>query len=188
MPRKPSIANRYVLFANRLNDFCGRMVAWLVVVMILVTISQIILNIFHDGSRQAQDLIVYMFGILFLVGVSYTLRHDNHVRVDIFYNKMSPCGRAWVDLLGTLLFLLPFCIVLFWVSLPYVSSSWAVLEGSRQGGGIPAVFILKSFLLLMPVLLLIQGIANALVCYEIIRQHGSSDKTDDPQHDNTGGI
>jgi TRAP-type mannitol/chloroaromatic compound transport system permease small subunit len=80
--------------------------------------------------------------------------------VDIFYGKLSPQRKAWVDLIGTLLFLLPFCIFTIWVSLPYVSASWRLLEGSREAGGLPLVFLLKTFIPLMAALLLLQGLST----------------------------
>lgn len=176
MPKSTSRSRAFISFANNLNDFCGRMVAWLVVAMILVTITLVSTEFFfNSSSRKAADSILYMFGILFMVGVAYTLKHNNHVRVDIFYSKMSVRKRAWVDLIGTLIFLIPFCIVVFWVSLSPVIKSWSILEGAIDNG-IPATFILKSFLLVMPVLILIQGIANVLVCFQTL----SSDIPQEP--------
>lgn len=175
MTDRPTRSQRYISFANNLSDLSGRLVSWLTVAMILITITLVGAHYFFNAnSRIAQDAVLYMFGILFMVGVAYTLRHDNHVRVDIFYSKMSAHKRAWVDFLGTIIFLIPFCLVVFWLSLPLVLKSWAIAEGSKDAG-IPALFILKSFVLVMPVLLVLQGIANALQALNIIR-HGSTVK------------
>jgi len=177
MTDRPTRSQRYISFANNLSDLCGRAVSWLAVAMILITIVLVGAHYFFNAnSRIAQDAVLYMFGILFMVGVAYTLRHDNHVRVDIFYSKMSAHKRAWVDLGGTILFLIPFCIVVFWLSLPLVIKSWAIAEGSKDAG-IPALFILKSFVLVMPILLVLQAVANALKALDIIR-HGSADEED----------
>ncbi|VAW73234.1 hypothetical protein MNBD_GAMMA12-566 [hydrothermal vent metagenome] len=159
----------YISFANQLNEFCGKMVAWLIVAMILVTIALVSSHfLFNSSSRMVEESVIYMFAIVFMVGVSYTLKHNNHVRVDIFYNKMSSRQRAFVDLGGTLLFLVPFCLVVFWLSLTPVINSWNILEGAKDSGGIPALFILKSFLLIMPSLLLIQGIATILLSLQTL--------------------
>ncbi len=170
MSSRPSKTQSFISFANKLNDFCGRTVSWLIVAMILVTIILISAQfLFNSNSRIVEESLIYMFGMVFMVGVAYTLRHNNHVRVDIFYSKKSTRSRAWVDLAGTLLFLVPFCIVVFWLSLGPVIKSWSILEGAKDSGGIPAIFILKSFLLVMPILILIQGIANALSCIQTLQ-------------------
>jgi len=176
MHKAPNKFQAYISFANNLSDFCGRIVAWLVVAMILMTIALVTTQFFfNSSSNMAEESVIYMFGILFMIGVSYTLRHDNHVRVDIFYSKMSVRNRAWVDLIGTLIFLVPFCIVVFWKSLRPVIKSWGILEGALDNG-IPAIFLLKSFLLVMPVLVLIQGFAIALVCVQTIRSNEQQER------------
>ncbi len=172
----------YISFANNLNDFFGKMVAWLVLAMILMTIILVSVHfLFNSSSRMAEESVIYMFAILFMVGVSYTLKHNNHVRVDIFYNKMSPRQRAFVDLGGTLLFLIPFCLVMFWLSLTPVINSWSLLEGAKDSGGIPALFILKSFLLIMPTLLLIQGVATILVSLQTLTSRHHPDNQREPK-------
>ena len=90
------------------------------------------------------------------------IAYDGHVRVDIFYRPLSAKGKAWINALGTLLLLIPTCIFLLWISWEYVASSWSYFEGSRESGGIDAVFLLKTLLLIMPVLLILQGLANLL--------------------------
>ncbi|HDK37794.1 MAG TPA: TRAP transporter small permease subunit, partial [Thiolapillus brandeum] len=100
----------------------------------------------------------------------YTLRHQGHVRVDIFYHKFSERTCAWVDLLGTLLLLFPLVGFIFWVSWDYVLESWKVLEGSREAGGLPGVFLLKTLLLLMPLTMMLQGLALMLRSWQTI--HG----------------
>jgi TRAP-type mannitol/chloroaromatic compound transport system permease small subunit len=90
------------------------------------------------------------------------LLHGGHVRVDIFYREASPKRRAFVDLAGTILFLLPVCVIIAWASWSYVGQSWSNLEGSKETSGIPAVFILKSIILAFVVLVSLQGISLAL--------------------------
>jgi len=103
-----------------------------------------------------------LHAVLFLVAAAYTLKYDEHVRVDIFYQKLNIRGRAWIDLLGGLLVLLPVCIFIFWISWVYVQESWRVLESSSETGGLPGVYLLKSVILLMAALLILQGLALIL--------------------------
>ena len=159
----------YISFANKLNDFCGKSFAWLTLAMVLITISIVLSKFFFNTSSiQIEESVTYMFGMMFMVGVAYTLRHDNHVRVDIFYSKMSKRSKAWVDIFGTVVFLLPFCLFVLWFSFGPVIDSWGV-EGAKDTGGIPAIYVLRAFLLVMPVLLAIQGLANILTNLETIK-------------------
>uniref|UniRef100_A0A1S7LKC5 TRAP transporter small permease protein n=1 Tax=Magnetococcus massalia (strain MO-1) TaxID=451514 RepID=A0A1S7LKC5_MAGMO len=131
--------------------------------MVLVTFGVVIMRyLFDQGSIAWQESITYMHGMLFMVGAAYTLRHDGHVRVDLIYRPLSPRGKAVVDLLGSLILLLPFAVFLFWVSWDYVAASWAVKEGSREAGGLDAVYLLKSIILVMPALMILQGAIESL--------------------------
>jgi len=153
-----------------LNDWTGRGVAWLTLGMVVVTFGVVLLRyLFESGSIAMQESISYMHALLFLLGAGYTLRHDGHVRVDIFYRRFSHRGRAWVDLFGALLLLLPLSIFILWHSWDYVASSWSLLEGSREAGGIPAVYLLKSAILAMALLLILQGSSQIIHSLLILR-------------------
>jgi len=108
--------------------------------------------------------------VVFMLGAAYTLRHDEHVRVDVLYRRMSDRSRAIVDLAGTVLFLLPLCGYLLYETVPYVESSWRVAERSREAGGLPALYLLKAVIPLMAVLLAIQGLATVLRCVDRLKQ------------------
>ena len=114
---------------------------------------------FNTGWIAMQESILFMHALVFMLGAAYTLKQDGHVRVGIFYRKLGSRGKAWVDLLGTLLLLMPVSLFILWVSWDYVASSWALLEGSREAGGLPGVYLLKSSILLMTGLLILQGLA-----------------------------
>jgi TRAP-type mannitol/chloroaromatic compound transport system permease small subunit len=114
---------------------------------------------FDAGSIALQESVTYMHAMLFMLGAAYTLQLNGHVRVDIFYQRFGPRGRAWVDLLGTLFLLIPVCLYILTSSWGYVTESWAVNEGSREAGGLPYVYWLKTLLVAMPLLLLLQGVA-----------------------------
>ncbi|MBK5930224.1 TRAP transporter small permease subunit [Halochromatium salexigens] len=141
------------------NRAVGTAVAWLALAMVLVTFIVVVLRYgFDAGSIALQESITYMHATLFMLGVAYTLRQDAHVRVDILYQRFTRRGRAWVDLLGTLFLLTPVCVFLFIASWEYVADAWSVREGSREAGGLPGVWLLKTLLLVMPVLMLLQGL------------------------------
>ena len=95
-------------------------------------------------------------------GFAFTLKHDGHVRVDIFYRGFSPRFKALVNLIGGLLFLIPFCLLIFFTSWDYVLASWVIRETSAENNGLPFIYLLKTLMLLMPVTLLLQGIAEII--------------------------
>lgn len=158
---------------ENLIDLTGRIVSWLSLVMVLVTFIVVVLRYLFDvGSIALQESITYMHAILFLVGAAWTLRHDAHVRVDILYNRCNAERKALINLCGSLLLLLPLAGFIAYVSWEYVIDSWSVYEGSREAGGLPGVFLLKSFILIMAALLVLQAIAIVLRCVAVIRgQH-----------------
>lgn len=151
---------------DRLNEAVGRTVAWLTLAMVAVTFAVVILRYgFSIGSIAVQESVSYMHALVFMLAAAYTYRHDEHVRVDIFYRRLSDRGRAWIDLGGTLFLLLPVMAFIFWTSLDYVASAWGLREGSREAGGLPFVYLLKTALLVMPSLFALQGLAT--ICRSI---------------------
>jgi TRAP-type mannitol/chloroaromatic compound transport system permease small subunit len=152
--------------ANGLDRFAertGHTAAWLALLLVLVTFGVVVLRyLFEIGSIALQEAILYLHASLFLLGAAYTLKADGHVRVDIVYHRLSPRGRALVDLLGAILLLLPVCGFLLWISWDYVATSWSLREGSRETGGLPYVYLLKTLIPLASGLLILQGISQAL--------------------------
>lgn len=157
------ILHRVIGLCDALNERVGRLTAWGTLAMVVVTFAIVVLRyLFNLGWIAMQESVTYLHAMIFMLGAAYTLKHDGHVRVDIFYQKASARGRAWVDLLGTLLFLLPFCLFLFWVSWEYVAASWALHEGSRDSGGLPWLYLLKTLIPVMSLLLILQGVVMLL--------------------------
>ena len=145
---------------NTINEWIGRSVAWLTLSMIILTTIIVILRyVFNTGSIALQESVNYMHASVFLLGIAYTLKHDGHVRVDIFYQKFSKKTKAWIDLLGTLILLMPSSMFIIWVSFNYVEKSWSIFEGSRETGGLDGVFLIKTLIIIMPILLIMQGIS-----------------------------
>ncbi len=155
---KPLPALRRLIDA--FNQRIGLWVAWAALAMVLVQFTVVIGRyIFGVNFIWMQESVIYLHGVMFMLGAGYTLLHDGHVRVDIWYREASPRFKARVDLAGATLFLLPVCGLIWFFSWPYVVNSWAVLEGSRETSGIQAVFALKSLLLLFVFLLVLQGVS-----------------------------
>lgn len=148
---------------EKVSVWSGQLIAWLTLLMVLITFSIVVLRYgFASGSIAMQESVVYMHALVFLIGIPYTLKYDGHVRVDIFYSKMTPRNKAWVNLFGTLLLLLPVTLFIAWVSWDYVIASWEMREESGEAGGLPGVYLLKANILLMTLLLLTQGISQFL--------------------------
>jgi TRAP-type mannitol/chloroaromatic compound transport system permease small subunit len=153
------------------SEISGRFIAWLTLFIVLITFIVVVLRyVFDMGSIAMQESISYMHAFIFMLGAAYTLKHDGHVRVDIFYRKMSLCRKAWVDFLGTILLLFPVCLFIFFSSWDYVFTSWSQLEESSEAGGLAYVYLLKTTLLIMPLLLMIQGAALALKNLLLIKE------------------
>ncbi len=145
------------------NEHIGRVASWLALLMVLLQFVVVVMRyIFGFGYIAMQEGIIYLHATLFLVGAGYTLLHGGHVRVDIFYREAPPRWRALIDLLGVILFLMPVCVVIGWASWPYLEQSWSVFESSAETSGIPAIYALKSMILVFVVLIALQGLSLAL--------------------------
>lgn len=148
---------------DRLSDCLGRAIAWLTLAMVLLTIVVVVLRyVFEIGAIALQESVMYLHGIVFLLGIPFALKEDSHVRVDIFYSRMTANQRRVVNTTGHLLFLLPVSLTILVLSWPYTLAAWRVFEGSAEVGGIPAVFLLKTLIPVMAILLLLQGISELL--------------------------
>lgn len=148
---------------QRISEGTGKLIAWLTLPMVAGTFVIVVLRYAFDlGWIWMQEAIVWIHAAVFMLASAYTLKRDEHVRVDIFYRRLAPRGKALVDLLGICLFLLPVSLFVLAVSWDYVAVSWAIREGSREAGGLPypAVPLLKSVIVVTAVLLAVEGIAE----------------------------
>lgn len=162
---------KIVTFSDRLSDTLGRAVAWLAIAMVVLTGAVVVLRYgLEIGSIALQESITYLHASVFLLGAGYTLRHDGHVRVDIFYRRMSARGRALVNLLGSLLLLLPVSGFIAWASWDYVAVSWQMREDSQEAGGLPYVYLLKSLILVLAGILILQGLTEILRNILVLRK------------------
>ncbi len=157
---------------DRISTASGQAAAWLTLVMVVITFVIVVMRyVFDAGLIWVQESVVWMHAVVFMLGAAYTLSAEEHVRVDVFYGTMGEQRRAWVDLIGVLIFLLPLCVFLGWASFDFVMQSWSIGESSRESGGLPYPFVplLKSVLLLMPVTVALQGVSLALKSFKTLR-------------------
>ncbi len=158
---------------DRVSSVAGQAVSWLTLLMVLVTVVIVIMRYAFDaGLIWLQESLTWMHAVVFMLGAAWTLQQDEHVRVDVFYRTMGVRQRALVNLLGVVLFVYPLCGFIFYEALDYVQRAWAFREISRDSGGLPypAIPVLKSVLLLMPLAVALQGTALLLRSVERLRQ------------------
>ncbi len=148
---------------DRINAAVGRAAAWCCVFIVVAEFAVVVMRYaFGVGWIGLQESVLYAHAALFMLAAAWTLQVGGHVRVDIFYGQAKPRARALVDLFGALIFLIPFAVVLAWVSGPYAARSWAIMESSREASGLPIVYLFKSLIPLFAVLLGLQGLAQAV--------------------------
>jgi len=159
---------------DRLNELIGRLTSWLVILMILVGVWNVIGRYLGRiiGQNLTSNTLIeiqwYLFDLVFLLGGAYALKHNEHVRVDIFYTQWNPKRKALANLIGTLLFLIPFSIIVVVVSWGYVLNSWADLENSGNPGGLP-IYPIKTIIIVSFVLLFLQGISEAIKTFAVFK-------------------
>jgi TRAP-type mannitol/chloroaromatic compound transport system permease small subunit len=155
---------------NQLNYRVGQMISWLTLLLVALVISVVLSRYFLGiGSIAIQESVSYVHAIIFMLGLAYTLQRGGHVRVDIFYREFSARGKALIDLLGAALFLLPFCGFILFSSWDYVMASWSIKETSSETGGIAAVYLLKTLMIIMPATLALQGIAQIIESIMVVK-------------------
>lgn len=145
---------------DRINEFVGKGGSWLTLFLILLVSGDVLSRyLFQKTSVAVQELEWHIFALVFLLAAGYTLKNNAHVRVDFFYQRLGKRGKAFIDLVGCILFLIPGCILVMKSSLPFVESSWAFQEGSPDPGGLPARYILKAAIPVGFFLVFLQGLA-----------------------------
>jgi TRAP-type mannitol/chloroaromatic compound transport system permease small subunit len=143
---------------DRCNVALGRAVSWLTLLMVLIgTVVVFIRYVMHEGSAQLQEAMMYMHGIVFLCAAGYALSVGAHVRVDFIYERLSMKKRAWIDIVGAIVLLIPFSLSIFLFSITYVKNSWAIWERSADLRGLPGVFLIKTLIWVFAISLLLQA-------------------------------
>jgi TRAP-type mannitol/chloroaromatic compound transport system permease small subunit len=162
----PTAADRI----ERVIAAVGRAVIWFSLFLVLVQFAVVVLRYaLGIGSIWLAESIIYFHAALFMLAAAWTLQQNGHVRVDVFYSTASPRAKAAINLMGSLLLLLPFMAVILWFAIPYVWRSWSILERSRETSGLPLVYVLKTLIPLFAILMALQGISQAIRASLILR-------------------
>ena len=152
---------------DALNEWVGSTLSWLVLLMVLLGVYNAVTRKLSQtiGVDLSSNMYIeaqwYMFSLIFLWGGAYTLKHRAHVRVDILYSRVSLKAKAWIDILGTLLFLMPLSLLIIWVTIPYAGASWSIFEMSPDPGGLPR-YLIKTVIPIAFILVLFQGISELI--------------------------
>ena len=163
---------------DEINDLLGRWVASLTLIMVLVTVVIVVLRYgFSIGFIWMQESVRFMHGFVFLLCAAYTLLHNGHVRVDIFYAKMSERGKARVDIIGNIVFLIPVCIAILLYSYNYVLNSWIEMEGSLEERGLHAVYLLKTCIWIFAGTMIAQGFSRIIHCTALLLGRGVTEQS-----------
>lgn len=175
MQRFYSILSAISSLIEAIIEWAGKIVAWLTLFMLLAVVLVLILRHGFDLSAiPLKESVTYMHALVFMVGAAYTLKHNEHVRVDVFYQKFSPRKKAWVEILGFLFLLTPVCWFIYHYSYQTVAFNWALETGSNDPGGIPYLYALMGLLLVLPVSLFLQGLASTIKNWLFLAGHGEN--------------
>ncbi len=161
--QKLNFTELYIKFMDTFSEHMGVGIGWFTTIMVVVVFVNVLLRyVFGQSLLALQDLSWYVFGLVFLIGAAYTLKHDRHVRVDIFYVNYPPKVKVWTNFLGGIFFLIPFCILGIWVSWEFVARSFLISETSPDAGGLAARYLAKTMIPIGFLLILLQGISIIL--------------------------
>ena len=170
---------KFVSIVDDLSETLGRLVSWTTLIIVLVGSWNAITRYFSRSTgidfhaNALQDAQWYLFSAMFLLGASYALKRDEHVRVDVIYHRLSHRAQLWINLVGHIAFLIPFCCVVIWASWRLVVDSWSILEGSPDPGGLPR-YVVKTMIPIGFACLLLQGVAETIKTVIALRRGDSS--------------
>lgn len=171
---------RLILFLDGVTGWVGRLFTWLVLVMVVLMFANVLFRyVFGMVNPMLYQAVNWAFGMVLTACAGYALLHDDHVRVDVFYGPASVRTKAWINIFGGFFLLAPFLYVLWDRVFPYVKRSWLLREGAQELSGIPAVYILKSFLLVFIIVLAIQGLS--VVLKSVLTLRGASVAESEPR-------
>lgn len=160
---------------DRLSQFIGRGLRWVVLLLVVLGVINVLGR--YIGARLGVQLSsnsllegqIQAFNLIFLLGAAYLLAENGHIRVDVLHGQLGALKKAWVELLGSILLLIPFCLVMIWYSSDYVSRAWQRLEVSPNPGGLP-LYPIKTVIIIGFVLLLLQAVSQAIKAVAVIRE------------------
>lgn len=170
-----ALVDRIAGTIDRMNGLIGSIAGWMATFMVVIQFGTVVMRfVFGENLILVQDMVLYLHGMVFMLGAGYLLMRDGHVRVDLIYRDLSVRQKHWIDLGGSVLLLIPFSLVLLILSLPYTFNSWLIFESSREFTGLPLTFVLKTTIPIFALLILLQCIANVLRLSMSLMRGGAS--------------
>lgn len=170
-----NICGTFIKHQNQFQDHIGKFVAWGTLSLVVLTVLVDILRYgFDSGSIALQEAVMYNHAMVFMLGIAYTYCHNQHVRVDLFYGQMSEERKAWVNLIGSILFTLPVMVFILWSGWDYVSASWQIQETSAEAGGLEYLYVLKTLIIIMALLVIMQALSVMAESAITIHDHKAS--------------
>ena len=171
--------NKLASYIDRFTEQCGKLISWLTLaIVVLIGFDVLFRYAFNKSTAALFELEWHLFAMLFMLGLAYTFKYDKHVRVDVFYTRFSTKKKALVNLLGTALFLIPFCIVAIKTSIPFVLASYQILESSADPGGLPYRFIIKAMIPVGFTFLLLQAVSELIKSWAQLTDDQIKDSND----------
>lgn len=157
------VLRRILSIIGNINEYAGKGVAWLTTALVLLVVVDVVYRrLLSDTQTWIMEMEWHLFALIFLIGAGYALKHDRHVRVDLFYARFSARDKARVNLAGGVLFLLPWCIALMVFGYQFARDAWLIRETSPDPGGLPARYLIKFSIVIGAFLLFLQGIASVV--------------------------
>ncbi len=173
-----SVLKSFAFFRNIMSkpnamERYGALLGWLTLMMVLLSFVTVVSrNVFNVVWIPVQELALYCHAAALMLGMVYAWRHDKHVRVDVFYQGMSPRHKNILNLLGLLFLAMPMVVFILWVCLPYVADAWSRWEQSPEAGGLPLVWLFKTLLVAMPLTLLGAFVIDVVKGIQVMKQQG----------------
>jgi len=164
---------------NQLNEWAGQAVSWLTTVLVVLVCFDVVTRyLFNETQAWIMELEWHLFALVFLIGAGYAFKHDRHVRVDLFYSNFSARDKAWVNLFGAILFLLPWSALLAYAAFDYAMISYLIGESSPDPGGLPGRYVIKFAVTVGLVLLFLQGLASLIESIQVLSGQTTENETD----------
>lgn len=158
-----------ISFIENTNETIGRAAAWITTLLMILVCGDVAMRyLFNTTAAWVMELEWHLFALVFILGAGYAFKHDRHVRVDLFYENFSARDKAWVNLIGGILFLIPWCLLMIYVSFKYAWGSFLIGEGSPNPGGLPYRFLIKGAITIGMILLFLQALASVGKSYLVL--------------------
>ena len=154
---------QFQILIDKLTDNIANGLLYILIALILLVFSTVFFRyVFNMSYIIAQEIIMYLHALIFMFGISYALKENSHVKIDVLYNTLNKRTQRVISIAGLVSFILPTALFIIYISIDMVTQSWVILEGSSEAGGLNLVFILKSLIPISGVLIFLQGISELI--------------------------